>query len=558
MTVNPENGIRIILTNPEDLDDPFNDETEWPRLSCGQANQLSLEFGDLKLDDQREIVFQDNGQLRSFDNNHKLVFDRANNLLELQELGDIRFLTGGPAPSEKLRIGADGNVGIGTATPSQKLEVNGAIAATTLSVTDTITANAFEGNGSALIGKVSTAGDTMTGSLTINADLTVNGAIATKQLSASGNGGVEDNIEVTGTIDGRDISTDGATLDSHVTNRGNPHGVTAVQIGALSSIDGVSNPGGNINLTQRNAITISPNNTTNQITIGENHSNRRNNPHGVTANQIGALRTTGGSLTGSLTVRQRVLLTTSGGNGGFLETKTRNNRPAVRLTTAGNGNSGYLSVYNSASNVRVKITTNADDSGDLETKTRSNRSAVRLSTLSNGNEGFLAVYNSNGQQATYLYGSGTKNFVMTHPEDESKDIIYAAIEGPEAAAYIRGKSKLANGRAEVRFPEHFRLVVNPDTMTIQLTPCSADSKGLAVIEQSELGFTVSELWDGKGEYEFNYFVAGVRQGFEHFAPIVSKGFTAFGEQISAPEREPAEFLTIDPANTPGGDPPNLE
>ena len=559
MAVEAEDGIRIRLISPDELVDNFNNQLKWPRLSCGQANQLSLEFGDLRLDDQREIVFQDNGQLRSFDDTHKLVFDRANNLLELHELGDIRFLTGGPAPTERLRILADGNVGIGTATPSQKLEVNGALAATALSVTGTVTANAFEGDGSALVGLVKTTGEnTMTGPLTIQNNLTVNGALATKQLSASGNGGVEDNIEVTGTIDGRDISTDGTTLDSHVSNRGNPHGVTAVQIGALSSIDGVSNPGGNINLIQGNAITISPNNGSNQITIGENHSSRTNNPHGVTATQIGALRTSGGSLTGSLTVRQRVVLNQNTANSGYLETRTSNNRPAVILTTA--GGSGSLSVYNSAGNQRVRLTVNTADAGSLQTTTSNNRPAVRLSTLAgNSNQGFLAVYNSSGQQATFLYGDGTKNFVMTHPEDESKDIIYAALEGPEAAAYIRGRSKLANGRAEVRFPEHFRLVVNPDTMTIQLTPRSADSKGLAVVEQSELGFTVSELWDGKGEYEFDYFVAGVRRGFEHFTPVVSKGFTALGEQISKPEQEPTELPTPDePSSDPGGNPPNLQ
>jgi hypothetical protein len=39
--------------------------------------------------DQNEIYFQDNGQIRSFDNNHRIIFDRDASHLELRERGDI-------------------------------------------------------------------------------------------------------------------------------------------------------------------------------------------------------------------------------------------------------------------------------------------------------------------------------------------------------------------------------------------------------------------------------------------------------------------------------------
>ena len=100
---------------------------------------------------------------------------------------------------------------------------------------------------------------------------------------------VEGNIDVTGTVDGRDVSTDGSRLDTHMAQRTNPHRVTAAQAGALISVEGVSNPGGNIDLAPTNAITVSGNNAQNRITIGENHSALRTNPHGVTAAQAGAL-----------------------------------------------------------------------------------------------------------------------------------------------------------------------------------------------------------------------------------------------------------------------------
>src|SRR6185503_11324170 len=87
-----------------------------------ELNDLSLS-GNLSISAGKEILFADNGQIRSFDNSHKLVFNRAANLLELHEFGDIRFLTGNP-PSEKMRVNAAGNVGIGIPNPSERLHLN--------------------------------------------------------------------------------------------------------------------------------------------------------------------------------------------------------------------------------------------------------------------------------------------------------------------------------------------------------------------------------------------------------------------------------------------------
>lgn len=83
------------------------DPKHWPKLSCSQANQLALEVSNLRLDANREILFQDNGQLRA--------------------KGDIRFLTGDPSSSEKLTILANGNVGIGKTEPQAKLDITGTL-----------------------------------------------------------------------------------------------------------------------------------------------------------------------------------------------------------------------------------------------------------------------------------------------------------------------------------------------------------------------------------------------------------------------------------------------
>lgn len=56
--------------------------------------------------------------------------------------------------------------------------------------------------------------------------------------------------------------------------------------GGILSVDGVTNPGGNIDLVFANAITLTPNNTNKTITIGESHSARTDNPHATTAAQL--------------------------------------------------------------------------------------------------------------------------------------------------------------------------------------------------------------------------------------------------------------------------------
>jgi hypothetical protein len=166
------------------------DEAHWPRLSCSQAQQAALAVGDLRLDAGREVLFQDQGQIRAFDDTHRLVFDRTGGLLELHEQGAIRFLTGGPAPVERLRILATGQVGLGTAVPTQALDVAG-----------TVKASAFEGNGAGLTGvrgtdatKVAKAGDTMSGALALTAagtGLTVtNNVHVGGTLTVAGNVGI--------------------------------------------------------------------------------------------------------------------------------------------------------------------------------------------------------------------------------------------------------------------------------------------------------------------------------------------------------------------------------
>ncbi|PYS97687.1 MAG: hypothetical protein DMF65_11135 [Acidobacteria bacterium] len=97
----------------------FDGGTGADRLTVDSKGTLKITSGDLQLDAGREIFFKDSGQIRSGDDNHRILFRRSDNKLELREWGDIVFSPGATAATEtaKVLMSSSGNVGIGTPTP---------------------------------------------------------------------------------------------------------------------------------------------------------------------------------------------------------------------------------------------------------------------------------------------------------------------------------------------------------------------------------------------------------------------------------------------------------
>ena len=148
-----------------------------------------------------------------------------------------------------------------------------------------------------------------------------------------------------------------------------------------------------------------------------------------------------------------------------------------------------------------------------------------LKAYDNRGGGHLTLRNREGEKTIQLNGHTgeiigiTKSFAERHPDNPHKQIVYASLEGPEAAVYVRGTGKLRQGRAEIHLPEHFSLVASAVGMTVHLTPRSIDSKGLAVIASSPQDIHIAELDHGAGDYEFDYLVHGIRRGKENFQVI---------------------------------------
>ena len=136
--------------------------------------------------------------------------------------------------------------------------------------------------------------------------------------------------------------------------------------------------------------------------------------------------------------------------------------------------------------------------------------------------GNLGAFGSLGESfTTAVFGlgnlsvSGTKSFAEPHPTDPSKMIDYVALEGPEAGTYFRGTAYVSGGSYVINVPEDFRMVTDPEGLTVQLTPIGAPAK-MYVVSEDLNQIVVNSDQDVK----FHYMVNGVRASFKDHRPIV--------------------------------------
>jgi hypothetical protein len=109
--------------------------------------------------------------------------------------------------------------------------------------------------------------------------------------------------------------------------------------------------------------------------------------------------------------------------------------------------------------------------------------------------------------------TGTKHFLDPHPTDPSRTIGYMSLEGPEAGTYFRGRARFQNGLARIPVPEHFRLVTDPEGLTVQITPIGAMAS-FAVLRMDLEEIVV----EASRNVEFSYLVQGVRATFKDVGP----------------------------------------
>jgi hypothetical protein len=112
-------------------------------------------------------------------------------------------------------------------------------------------------------------------------------------------------------------------------------------------------------------------------------------------------------------------------------------------------------------------------------------------------------------------------------------IYYCSVEAAEAGVQVRGTAALVEGRADVVLPDHFSQVAGEERLTVQLTPRSLDSRGVAATRLTTSNLIIEELGGGRGRYEVDWLVQGIRKGSEAYAvlrpiDVPGRGGTAQG------------------------------
>lgn len=208
-----------------------------------------------------------------------------------------------------------------------------------------------------------------------------------------------------------------------------------------------------------------------------------------------------------------------------------------RLTLLGGGDekSGFLFTYDTQGkvNTEISVTGEGNNSGFIATKDPNGDDLIRLTTAvgSEGWQGYIGLYykgnmvgnfyvNDNGQSILHtdlLYVNGsqlrssTTNYTAGNLRSSSTYAPCYVSESTDQQITFRGTATLNNGTFTIILPPDEAEKIQENTLTVQVTPLSTASKGLAVVKKGKDSFTVAELMNGTGNYDFDWTLTALRK-----------------------------------------------
>ncbi|MEU8263235.1 hypothetical protein AB0C02_21715 [Micromonospora sp. NPDC048999] len=143
---------------------------------------------------------------------------------------------------------------------------------------------------------------------------------------------------------------------------------------------------------------------------------------------------------------------------------------------------------------------------------------------------YLGLNQTSGYTISMYADSGvirgkSKQFAIDHPLDppdatQRRQLIHAAIEGPENGVYYRGEGRLEHGVATVELPAYFEALTRPEGRTVQLTPVFEDDEPVAALAAGRVrdgAFRVRTVDGSTASHAFYWEVKAVRADLEPLA-----------------------------------------
>lgn len=191
---------------------------------------------------------------------------------------------------------------------------------------------------------------------------------------------------------------------------------------------------------------------------------------------------------------------------GYLELNNNQGKENIRLSTTigSSGSAGFIATYDPEGNDLVRITT-------LKVNDESYQSNASIGLHYHGDlkgHFYVDVDGRSVLRTDLLYVDGYQLYSapLNYAETSTRAASFSPCYVSESAGQItfRGTATLTNGTFRIVLPPEEAKKMAEGSVTIQLTPLSTSSKGLAVVQKENDAFTVAELQSGKGSYAFDW------------------------------------------------------
>lgn len=195
--------------------------------------------------------------------------------------------------------------------------------------------------------------------------------------------------------------------------------------------------------------------------------------------------------------------TLGGSSFGYLQLYDGQGKENVILSSPeeSNGNAGWIGTLDPDGNDLIRLTT-MKGSGSYQ---------ASIGLYYHGRDAGFFYVDENGRSVLstdllYVNGNQLRSSSTNYTENNLRSSSFSPCYVSESAGQItfRGTATLTNGTFRIVLPPEEAKKMAEGSATIQLTPLSASSKGLAVVQKENDAFTVAELQSGKGSYAFDW------------------------------------------------------